>query len=226
MSFETFLFHNYPTVCERLKSFEKDKQMKAMLHSGQHDKELAKSWMREYGLLQGITSQNREIAVSTFLEFASAQKPGIPSLPIDELYSLLLTNLHEKVNRGWLSATSKLLWCMFPDSIVIYDAFVERALIVMQCLDHGLAQFPRIGKAPKISAVTDISKATKFYMNYQSMVKHILERSSELLGQLRKQHSETYPHDIRIIDLSLWMIGNPTQEFHLGAEGDSKSLIR
>lgn len=100
----------------------------------------------------------------------------------------------------------------------MYDSFVERALIVMQCLDQGLAQFPRIGKAPKIAAITDIGKATKFYMNYQSMVKHILDRNSELLGQLKEHYRETYPHEIRILDLSLWMIGNPTRAFRLGAE--------
>jgi hypothetical protein len=50
-------------------------------------------------------------------------------------------------------------------------------------------------------------------MNYQDMVKHICERHSDTLKELRGKHKETYPHDIRIIDKLLWMIGNPKQRF-------------
>lgn len=83
----------------------------------------------------------------------------------------------------------------------------------MQCLDTELAKFPRIGVAPHIARKSDIALAVNHYMNYQDMVKNICERNSALLGELRKDHKETYPHDIRIMDKLLWMIGNPNKRF-------------
>lgn len=124
-------------------------------------------------------------------------------------YSELFTALFFEVNRSWMSATSKLLWCIYPNEVVIYDAFVKRTLVVMQCLDSELARFPRIGVAPPVAHASNIASAVKHYMNYQDMVKNIFERNSALLSELREKHRETYLHDIRIVDKLLWMIGNP-----------------
>ena len=219
MPFDQFMMSNYVPVCTRLNGFLLDEQMKEMIRTGEQDSMLVKSWMRGYGLFQGIRSEQREQIAATFLDFAGRTngKGEIGDSTITEAYAELFTALHSQVPRSWISATSKLLWCMHPDSVVIYDAYVKRALVVMQCLDSELAQFPRVGDPPKIKNSSDISEATRFYMNYQSMVRHLLERSAGTLKQLREQHQESYPHDIRIIDLLLWWIGNPKQEFRLGA---------
>lgn len=107
-----------------------------------------------------------------------------------------------------MSATSKLLWCLYPRDIVIYDAFVHRALVVLQCVDPDLAGTERIGAAPKINAPTHIDPAVAGYMRYQALVGKLLTVHTPTLNELRLKHKEQYPYDIRIVDKLLWMIGN------------------
>lgn len=102
--------------------------------------------------------------------------------------------------------------------MVINDAYVERTLIVMQCLDEIFADLPRIGNAPKVKRIKDIKSATDHYVAHQRAVKMLLEFHTNSLKQLRKQHGESYPHDIRIMDQLLWMIGNPDQEVVLAGK--------
>jgi hypothetical protein len=84
----------------------------------------------------------------------------------------------------------------------------------MQNLDSELASFPRIGVAPQVTDESYIAFAVKHYMDYQDMVRHISERNSGTLNELREKHKEMYPHDIRIIDQLLWMVGNPKAITH------------
>jgi len=83
----------------------------------------------------------------------------------------------------------------------------------MQCIDADLADFPRIGAAPKITCKADITLAAKYYMNYQAMVHRLLAVYSPLLSELRSSHKEPYPYDIRILDKVLWMIGNSREAY-------------
>ena len=99
---------------------------------------------------------------------------------------------------------------------MIYDAFVENALLTLQGLTPYLAQFPRIGESPGIRSESDIRTAVLFYMNYQDMVKSILAHRQEQLNGLRESHGEQYPRDIRIVDQLLWILGNPRVGFSLG----------
>lgn len=116
-----------------------------------------------------------------------------------------------------MSATSKLLWCLYPDTIVIYDTFVHRTLIVMQSIDDDLSAFPRVGAPRSIDGEADIVAATTHYMNYQAMVRRLQTRHWQLLRDLRKRYNESYPYDVRIIDKLLWMIGNPRENYEAQA---------
>ena len=60
MDFETYIKSNYVDACEIQRSIDKDKKMKSMLQKGDEDAQLVMSWMRDYGLFQGITKQERE----------------------------------------------------------------------------------------------------------------------------------------------------------------------
>ncbi|NKF23189.1 hypothetical protein [Solimonas marina] len=188
----------------------RDPQMVEMLRDGPHDPNLVRSWMRDYGLFQGITNPDRTAIVARFMRFAAAhQRVGdITEDDIRRLYTELLTALHQTVRRSWVSAASKLLWCLYPSTVVIYDAFVHRALAVMQCIDDELAGFPRIGASPSIDGEGDIEAAVGHYMNYHAMVRRLQTLHSKLLQDLRTRHCEAYPYDVRIIDKLLWMIGN------------------
>lgn len=209
---EEYIKSNYATACKIQQSITKDKKMISMLQKDDEDAQLVISWMRDYGLFQGITTIYREKIARNFLSFAKNIDSTVDITNKDMLksiYSELFEVLFNTVKRSWMSATSKLLWCIYPDNIVIYDSFVERALVVMQCFDRELSKFPRIDVTPKVTRETDIASATNYYMNYQGMVKNIYERNIKILNELRNKHEETYPYDIRIVDKLLWMVGNP-----------------
>ncbi|MBI3530707.1 MAG: hypothetical protein HY067_22405 [Betaproteobacteria bacterium] len=194
--------------------------MVTMLRDGPHDAALVTSWMRDYGLFQGITARNRAAIVARFLRFAHAHKATAHNPNEEEiatLYAALFTALHREVPRSWMSATSKLLWCLYPDTIVIYDTFVHRTLIVMQSIDDDLSAFPRVGAPRSIDGEADIVAATTHYMNYQAMVRRLQTRHWQLLRDLRKRYNESYPYDVRIIDKLLWMIGNPRENYEAQA---------
>lgn len=160
MDIETYIKSNYTDACKIQRSVTKDKKMISMLQKGDKDAQLVISWMRDYGLFQGITKQEREKVSLKFLSFAKSISSTVNITDKDTLrniYSELFKSLFDEVNRSWVSATSKLLWCIYPDAIVIYDSFVERALVVMQCLDRELSKFPRIGVAPKVTSESDIA---------------------------------------------------------------------
>ena len=73
------------------------------------------------------------------------------------------------------------------------------------------AQIELIGTTPKVSSKTTLDNAVDHYMNYQSVVKVLLDAHSKKFDRLRKTHAQRYLYDIRIIDKLLWMIGCPTQ---------------
>lgn len=217
MSLTKFIESNYLNACKMQREIKADNQMKDMLRERNIDSDFVKSWMRSYALFQGIESGDRDIVIEKYASvvFDITDQSNIPDREqVRIMFHDLLSALYGSVPRKWLSATSKLLWCSFPDQIVIYDAFVERALVVLQCIEPSLANSPRIGVSPSIKSESDLGKVVKFYMNYQDMVKTIFSENQEQLTGLRETHREKYPHDIRIVDKLLWMIGNPNQHFH------------
>ena len=214
MSFRDYLQSHYVAACELQRSddLELDTEIVAMLQHGPPAPDLVKRWMRNYGLFQGITNQQRSTIVERFLEFANSRVRTLrvsDDKEIARLYSELFTALYRQVPRSWMSATSKLLWCLYPHDIVLYDAFVHRALVVMQCVDVDLSEFARIGTASAIRSEADIARASDYYMNYQAMVRKLKSVYAHELDELRRRYNEPYLYDIRILDKLLWMIGNP-----------------
>ena len=216
MSFDRYIQLHYATACEMQRRITNDSLMVEMLHNGPDNPELVKRWMQEYGLFQGIETKKRTAIVKAFLTYAKLlKKPygSIDAKAIETNYKALLLALHKTVKRSWMSATSKLLWCIYPQNFVIYDAFVHRTLVVLQCLDDDLASFPRIGSAPEIKSRLDIDRAVQYYMNYQAMVQQLKTKHQATLDELRTKYKEQYAYDIRIIDKLLWMIGNAKKQY-------------
>lgn len=196
----------------------KDTKMKEMLASGSVNEILVTSWMRDYGLFQGIKLSDRKAIVNKYstLVFDVANPSHCPTdKEIEDIFKCLLSTFYRTVPRKWLSATSKLLWCSFPDKVVIYDAFVERALVILQGITPFLASMPRIKSSPTMKSVGDIETVVSFYLNFQTMVNAIIADHQKQLNRLRAKHKESYPHDIRIVDKLLWMLGNPNQSVAL-----------
>lgn len=170
MSFGAYLESHYVIACNKQRGIPRDTEMVAMLQDGPPNDALVKSWMRDYGLFQGIAGQHRDAITKRFLDFARshARHSLVTDEVVKELYADLFTALYLQVPRSWMSATSKLLWCLYPKEFVIYDAFVHRTLVVMQCIDSDLSEFPRIGAAPAINKEADIAPATAHYMTLPS----------------------------------------------------------
>lgn len=215
MSFGAYLESHYEVACDKQRGIPRDTEMVAMIQDVPPNDALVKSWMRDYGLFQGITGQHRDAITGRFLDFARshARHSQVTDEVVKELYADLFTALYREVPRSWMSATSKLLWCLYPKEFVIYDAFVHRTLVVMQCIDSNLSEFPRIGAAPAIKSEADIALATAHYMNYQAMVRKLQSVHAKALSDLRQRSNETYPYDIRIIDKLLWMIGDSKRAY-------------
>lgn len=213
-----FFESNYQTACQKLRSFVRDSDMKRIATQPSMNQDIVLDWMRSYGLFRGIIAEKRKAIVNKYFSLLpqiSMTENGNERENIEQLFKLIFSEFYSTVNRKWLSATSKLLWCSFPDHVVIYDAFVEKTLIVLQGIVPCLASMPRINSSPIIKSKDDINAVISFYLNYQNMVLAIANEHKDQLSELREKHKETYAHDIRIIDMLLWMLGNPKQSLLL-----------
>lgn len=213
MPLRQYITDYYQEACGILHNIPQDQPMIEMLeHNNNLDSDVVIGWMREYGLFQGIENGIRNQISAQFLQFVAAHQryPNGPNeQQIRELFTQIYTLLFRIKNRSWMSATSKLLWCLYPDHGVMYDSFVHTALTTLQCLIDNLQDFERISVAPTPNNDGDIAHATEHYMNYFGMVQKIKADNQNLLNELRQQHNEQYPYGIRILDKLLWMMGNP-----------------
>lgn len=213
MPLQNYIRNHYQEACGNLRGINRDPPIINMLaRNNNHNQELVIDWMTHYRLFQGIRNEIRNQIAARFLQFATGHQryrngPSIEQ--ITGLFTHLYTLLFQVQNRGWMSATSKLLWCLYPQRVAIYDSFVHRTLTVLQCLNDNLQGFERIGVAPTPNNEGDIALATEHYMNYFGMVQTIKADNQNLLNELRQQHNEIYPYDVRIVDKLLWMMGNP-----------------
>ncbi|MEX3973557.1 hypothetical protein [Paraburkholderia caribensis] len=182
---------------------------------GVPDKTLVKGWMTDYGLFQGLTHSQRDSVVGAFEDFVASHRRIrlMTDNDVYHVYGELYAALYGAENRVWASAASKLLWCLYPRQTVIYDDYVHSTIVVLQSIDRNLAGFPRVGIAPRVYTKSDIELASKFYVNFQCIVKKLCAVHKPTLRQLRRRYQEQYPYDIRVIDKLLWMISNPNRSW-------------
>ncbi len=212
MKFSDYIERHYAQVCELQRGIALDLGMV----SGQPDASQVRRWMQSYGLFRGINGEVRDSIVEKFLEFRAEKQSMAAPLSrndIEREYSNLLMMLYKIEQRSWMSATSKLLWCLYPQDIAIYDSFVHRTLLVLQHFDDDLATLSHLGHPNRINNEDDIKRAASFYMTYQDMVKLLQEKHQPTLDNLRTLHGESYPYDIRIVDKLLWIIGSGDQDY-------------
>ena len=204
---------------------ETDLKMQNMIESKSIDEEIVLSWMHDCRLLQGVKSNNRTELVNVYasLIFGLTSQVSEPSADqIAEIIKRILSEFYTVVRRNWLGASSKLLWCSFPDSVVPYDAAVHRTLIVLQGVTPYLTEMPRIKTIPSVKSAADIDSVIEFYINYQNMVLAIKSEHQIQLNNLRYKNREKYPHDIRVIEKLLWILGNPNQSLAYGYTSGSE----
>ena len=128
---------------------------------------------------------------------------------IETAFRLLYAKLHSVSQRKCISATSKLLWCRFPDDIVIYDSFVERAVTVLQHIDPAIMNMPKLGPPPRLSS--NVNGAIDYYMRYQDLVYALFKHYEPHLQGLSKSNPnpQRNPHLLRLFDRFLLRLGTP-----------------
>jgi hypothetical protein len=213
MDLKRIIKSHYAFVCRTQRGFEHDTEMvKMFAREIPYSPGQLKSWMYKYGLWQGIPDDNRELIVNAIPEILNSLPDKFDqanrSAFTRSAYQVMFSGLYDSVNRNWLSASSKLLWCKYPADFIIFDAFVERAIIVMQWFDDHLVHLPRLGAPPKSITPKNISEYIDFYMRYNEMVFRLFVYTSDTLNECRTATNEPYPYDIRIFDKILWLTAN------------------
>lgn len=212
---DKFIRSNFDRIIETQEGFDHDIAMVNAVKFKTLNNDMVKKWMRDYGLFQGIESADRLKIADEFIRYVQDANEDT-ELDIESRFHDLHTRLYNVHKRKWLSATSKLLWCVHPNQIVIYDAFVERVISVLQCLDEELAKSPRLNYAPNVKSEKDLQFVTKHYMNYQNLVKVLASKYQTVINELKKESQTNYNYDLRIIDKALWLMGDMKSEFKLG----------
>lgn len=201
-----FIRSNYSVaVCEQKKIHHDTSMINAIQNKSLSNDQVI-FWMNKYKLFQGIIDEKRSEMAQEFIQFLNHRKPD-EALALENDFKTLHTKLYfASGNRKCLSATSKLLWCMYPYDIVIYDAFVARAILVLQGLDIDLLSHGRFLQPPQKS--DDSTPMTNYYLSYSNLVLELFNKNKDILTELRTKHLVDYKYDIRIFDKLLWMMGN------------------
>lgn len=195
--------------------YKHDYEMIQAIKSKVLTKDMVIRWMIGYGLFQGIVTGYRTKIAKEFIDFANQIK-NFENINIEQNFKDLHSIFCRVKMRTWLSATSKLLWCAYPDQIVIYDAFVGRSMSVLQCLDKDLAKLPRIDYPTRVKSEKDIELLANYYMNYQNMVKLLVIKYQDTINALKNEYKSKYKYNLRIMDKILWLMGDMNSEFILG----------
>ena len=208
-----FIKSNYAQAVYAQNAIPEDLLMIANIKEKTINIDLIMMWMRNYGLFQGIEKEKRIAMAQEFIQFVKDRKAN-QILNIEADFNTLHTRLYyASGNRKCLSATSKLLWCMYPNDIVIYDAFVARAILILQCLDKDLASMARLDIPPQKS--DDSTTMTNYYITYSNLVTTLFNKHKHVLSELRTSNPNDYKYDLRIFDKLLWMMGSFGQKINL-----------
>jgi hypothetical protein len=200
---ENYIRENYKAALKEFGNQDSD-IVNGIRNNNTLDPDIVKGWMRGYGLFQGIEKTNRESLAKAFCENYVAIRDNGKS--ISENYAILYNCMVKSLEteRILISATSKLLWCIFPEKVILYDSFVERAIKVLQHLEPELKN-PSLGMRPK-----EKEGIIQYYFNYSELVNCLYQKYLPLLEELEKT-VEPNPDIYRIMvwDKLLWILGNP-----------------
>lgn len=179
-------------------------------------------FMWKYNLLRNCSREEIDAVLAAFRRYwrawrkkDAAAPPGrtLTRAEVRERFEDLFRRLHRAHSRNWISGTSKLLWCMHPHDIVIYDRFVHSALTTLQPLEPALRDLEQIGpnQSPEEAGTEGV---VDHYMRAWDLVQALRSAYQEELATLRLQHSRAseYAWDIRVLDRLLVYLGNPSWE--------------
>lgn len=229
MTFRAFVEKHYRHAREEQTKIERDLKMIEMFRSGTFDADLVHAWMSRYGILRNVNGAGRDRVFEAIESYWSLARkrgwlaPKRGTLARDDVrtrFAELFVHLYQAKPRNWTSATSKILWCMHPRHVVLYDRFVVTALTALQYLDPSLRGTERIGAPHTPESEKDIELSVDHYMRVFTCVRELaLAYRTVLLAERSKtQRALPYAYEIRILDKLLVYIGNPSWEPGRGSD--------
>lgn len=220
MEFDQYVRGLYGEACRQLESEALDKALIAALKAKSATEQQVVQWMKRYNIVQGVDGGTRRKVARAFLSYTRGKRPKrlFTAAAVNREFSTLHAALHRAKRRGWTSATSKLLWLLYPRDVPMYDEFVYQSLVVLQGVDAEWRKQTRIGEKPGfgkgIEAAVALRYATEHYLCAWALVRSLMARHKTVLRELRQAQKRPYPYDIRIIDRLLWMLGNAKHTFN------------
>ncbi|WP_448207566.1 hypothetical protein [Azospirillum sp. sgz302134] len=190
---------------------------RALFASGPSDASVSvvKKWMKDYGLFQGVSGEDLDNVSRAVLRVVPKVTWDVGldrDDAVQKAYLEIYHALYDVKPRTWTSAVSKLLWCRFPNEIVIYDSFVERAICVLQWLDDAAVGSKYYLPAPvRVDSKNKVNNAADYYREYQGLIYSMFMKYRPILEELCLGHPCTRrcPYLIRLFDRFLWGLGNP-----------------
>lgn len=154
-----------------------------------------REWFRNYQVFQGINGQSRDAITAAVLDWADSRDLQRDLTTVDALVAAH-AELMEVCSgasgkpRDFTSLASKALWLSYPDSVPIYDSFVERALWVLS----------------KLLSIAPLAEGESEYRKFVHIWKALYRRYQRTVNEIP---IGDYPYRVRIFDVILWLIGRP-----------------
>jgi hypothetical protein len=179
--------------------------IRALNNSNDRVEDRAKSlynWLKAYGVFQGLTQADRLGLVRAIIEYADSRPDADCILSEAEiikrfakLYQRCGPRVRPKMDgtpRDLTSLTSKALWCCYPHSIPIFDAYALRGLWAISRLDN-------LDRPPLEMQYSPYSRFVAVWLS-------IYKRVESLIAE---DHLQSYPYKVRVFDKILWIVGQP-----------------
>jgi hypothetical protein len=154
--------------------------------------ETISTWLRKYGVLQGIDGSKRRAIASAIVKWADArdmQRDLTTADALDMAHRELAGVCACGGDRGFTSLASKALWLCYPQSVPIFDSFAQRALWIISKLEKDIVTLP---------------ETESEYRRFVHIWKSLYDRYKSALEEI---DLGDYPYRVRIFDKILWLIG-------------------
>lgn len=183
------------------------------------DVKLTHKWMASYGLfIKRDVKKCQELAkdVTAVLNKVDRSKENSSITFLKLLKKLHISSQKQAMrDKVWLSASSKLLWCAYPEEGVIYDLYTSRAITVIQGLESSLVSLPRLGPKTRFitkQGVPDFDQITAYYNRYSQLVHTLLQQYKTTIDQALKEKSKEGLNHLRVLDKLLFLLGKENSE--------------
>ena len=207
IDFGAVICHFWPKALRAIRSWGEDANDEKGIRAIR-DKSLAtrqtdlREWLRSYSVFQGLTTIQRDQITKAVLTWADARNPSRDLATVEalaeahkELGRICQACIMDRPNakeRDFTSLASKALWLCYPERVPLYDRYAKNALHAIAKLEEG---------------INLIAEPKSEYEQFVHVWKQLYDRYS---GIIESQEVDSYPYRVRVFDVVLWLIGQPS----------------